>query len=154
LSGVRRELRTVQQQAARDGWNESLTARALAALRVAASYVAGRAVVQRVVRRDAPADGQLVLRRTIGGPVLVSGAATADAIPQSNSSVADELRAALSQFTAARYGRNGTGADLDDAVATGIRATGQVAAQHTWAAHGVATTRRSIEGWKERVWGR
>jgi hypothetical protein len=155
LTGVRRELRTVQHQAARDGWNESLTARALAALRVAASYVAGRAVVQRVVRRDAPADGQLVLRRTIGGPVLVSGAATADTIPQSDSSVSDELRTALARFTAARYGRtNGEGADLDDAVATGIRATGQVAAQHTWAAHRVATTKRSINGLKERVWGR
>jgi hypothetical protein len=154
LSGVGRELRAVQQEAAREGWNESLTARALTALRVAASYVAGRAVIQRVVRRDAPPDGQLVLRRTIGGPVLVSGAVTADAIPQSDSSIDIELRTALAQFTAARYGRtNGAGADLDDAVATGIRATGRVAAQHTWTAHGVATTKRSIGVLKARVWG-
>ena len=125
LNGVRRELRTVQQQAAREGWNETLVARALTALRVAASYVAGRSIVQRVVRRDAPPDGQLVLRRTIGGPVLVSGAVTADALPESDSAVAAELRSALTMFTAARYGRtNGQGSDLDDAVATGIRATG------------------------------
>ncbi len=156
LSSVRRELRTVQQQAAREGWNESLTARALAALRVAASYVTGRAVVQRVVRRDAPPDGQLVLRRAIGGPVLVSGAVTADAIP----AVRQQCLRRAANGAGAVYGgplrpeQRRQRADLDDAVATGIRATGRVAAQHTWAARGVATTKRSIEGWKERVWGR
>jgi hypothetical protein len=164
LGGVRRELRDVQQRAAREGWNDALAARALAALRVTGSYAAGQPVAQRVVTTPAELDGQLVLRRPFGRPVLVSGAATASDIPQSDSSALTGLREALAYFTAARYGRSSNGntavdeaggkPDLSVALEDALRATDHVAAQHTWMAKSIAALKRSAGGWRQRAWGR
>jgi hypothetical protein len=155
LAGVRRELREVQQQASRAGWNDSLAARALAALRVTTSYAAGHPVAQRAVASDAQHDSQLVLRRPLGGRVLVSGAATAAALLDRDSAVAQQLRLALTQLTSARYGRasqEGT-RDLDGAIESGLSATSMVASKHTWLAQTFANLKRSAT-WRPRAWAR
>jgi hypothetical protein len=157
LAGVRRELKDVQQ-AARGGWDNVLAARALAATRVTASYASGQPVSQRAVSASNGPDGQLVLRRRfgLGKRVLVSGAATANDFSESGNGHGEEIRTALADFTAMRYGRAaGNGQrDLDDAVQRGLRATARVAAQHTLLARALAAIRRSASGWRERTWER
>jgi hypothetical protein len=155
LAGVRRELQDVRQ-AARSGWNDALAARALAATRVTASYAAGQPVAQRRISNANGLDGQLVLRRRfgLGSRVLVSGAATANDFAQPGNGNGEELRTALADFTAMRYGRAAANGqrDLDDAVERGLRATARVAAQHTLLARTVAAIRRSASDWRERTW--
>jgi hypothetical protein len=153
LAGVKRELRDVRQQATREGWSEALAARALAALRVTGGYAAGHAVTQRPVNGAVPIEANLVLRRPLGGRVLVSAAATSAAVPQ-NGVVSDDLRSAMSELTTARYGRAAKELDLDDALERGLRATAQVAAQHTWAAQALARLRSGAGGWRDRAWRR
>jgi hypothetical protein len=157
LAGVRRELQDVQQ-AARSGWNDTLAARALAATRITASYAAGQPVAQRAVTNANGYDGQLVLRRRLGlgSSVLVSGAATAKDVATSANGVGEELRSALSDLTAARYGRgsNNGDRDLSDAVERGLRATAREASRHTWLARTVAAGRRTMTDWRERAWAR
>jgi hypothetical protein len=156
LAGVRRELQDVQR-AARGGWDDALAARALAATRVTASYAAGQPVAQRTVSANGQ-DGQLVLRRRfgLGKRVLVSGAATANDFPATANGHGEELRTALADFTAMRYGRAAANGqrDLDDAVQRGLRATARVAAQHTLLARAVGAVRRSASGWRDRTWDR
>jgi hypothetical protein len=158
LAGVRRELRDVRQQA-RGGWDDTLAARALAALRVTGSYAAGQQVAQRLVQdANVGRDAQLILKRRwhLGSPVVVSGAATANDLPTMSNGAGEELRSAIADLTAARYGRvsNDGGADLNDAVDRGLRATSHVARQHTWIAHARAAIGRSVSDWRERAWGR
>jgi hypothetical protein len=156
LGGVKRELREIQQRAAREGWNDSLAARALAALRVTGSYAAGQPVAQRFLRAPAEENGQLVIRRPLRRSVLVSATATPTDIPQNDSSTMASLRESLQQFTAARYGRtaNGSGPDLNDAMQSALRATDHVASQHTWIAKSLASMQRTASGWRQRAWGR
>jgi hypothetical protein len=154
LAGVRRELREVQQQAAREGWSEALTARALSALRVTGSFAAGQPVSQRPITGSNPADNHaLVVRSPLGRRVAVSAAATGAVLPE-NGLVSEDLRSALSEFTAARYGRNGKGRDLDDAMERGLRATAQVASQHTWWALALRSIRRRADDLRDRAWTR
>ena len=155
LAGVRRELRGVQQQAAREGWNEGLAARALTALRVTASYASGQPVAQRWVNGSEELDGQLVLRRPFGGRVLVSGAATAAALPENDGAAAQQLRLALAQLTTARYGRvaKDKNGDIDGAIESGLSATSLVASKHTWLAQTLASLKRSVT-WRPRAWAR
>lgn len=159
LSGVRRELRDVQQQAGREGWNETLAARALAALRVTGSYAAGQPVAQRPVNSSATADGtasadgNLVLKRTMGRRVLVSAPATSAAVPQ-NGAVSEDLRTAMAALTKARYGRAAKELDLSDAVERGLRATARVASEHTWLAQALARLKGRASEWKDHTWTR
>jgi hypothetical protein len=122
LRGVRRELVSIQEQS-RNGWTSELAGRALAALRVVAAYASGRPVTQKLhTRREArsgtsiaPSDGQLAIDGRFGTGAVVSAAAT-------SSHAEDELRDALAQFAAARYGRDaGFDARLDDGLEAGIR---------------------------------
>ena len=157
LAGVRRELQDVQQ-AARGGWNDTLAARALSATRITATYAAGQQVSQRIVANANGYDGQLVLRRRfgLGSPVLVSGAATANDVVRSTNGTGEELRSALSDFTAARYGRgsNNGDRDLSDAVQRGLRATAREASRHTFIARAIAAARRSATGLRDKAWAR
>jgi hypothetical protein len=153
LSGVTRELRGVRQQAGREGWSDVLAARALAALRITGSYAAGQPVAQRPIGRAASADGNLVLRRPLGGRVLVSASATSAAVPQ-NGTVSEELRSAMIELTAARYGRAAKELDLNEAIERGIRATARVAAEHTAMAQSFARFRAGVSEWRDRTWGR
>jgi len=167
LAGVRRELRDVQQHAAREGWSDVLAARALAAMRVTASYAAGQHVAQRPLKNTNGHDGQLVLKRRWrpGSHVLISGAATTNDLAGGADGGGDELRSAMADLTVARYGRasgNGPalserseskgGPDLNDAIERGLRATDRVAARHTWMAHTLAAIRGSAAGWRGRAW--
>jgi hypothetical protein len=153
LAGVKRELREVGQQAARDGWSEALAARALAALRVTGSYAAGQPVTQRPLNGAVAADGSLVLRRPLGGRVLVSAAATSAVVPQ-NGAVSEDLRSAMADLTTARYGRAAKQLDLHDAIERGLRATAQVASEHTWYRQSLARLRSGAASWRERAWRR
>jgi len=154
LRGVGRELRSVRQQA-RGGWDPPLAARALAALRVTASYATGQPVAQRTFNGAGTDAGNLVFDRRFGfrESVIVSGAATAnDVALKSNHGVAEDLRTALSRLTAARYGRKAAidDAELNDAIESGIRATGRVAAEHTWMAETARAARRLVPGRRKR----
>jgi hypothetical protein len=101
LQGVRRELTEIQQASRDAGWTAQLAGRALAALRIAAAYAAGRAVSQTPATPGAASiDGQIPLDGRLGRAALVSGTATAQTLPDH-----DELREALVRFTAVRYGR-------------------------------------------------
>lgn len=155
LAGVRRELQDVQQ-AARGGWNDTLAQRALSATRITASYAAGQPVAQRVVADANGHDGQLILRRRfgLGSRVLVSGAATSKDVTSNPHGVGEELRSALLDFTAVRYGREAKNGkrDLDDAVERGLRATAREASRHTPIARVMAAMRRTASGWRDKAW--
>jgi hypothetical protein len=101
LQGVRKELADIQQASRDGGWTAPLAGRALAALRIAAAYSAGRQVSQMPAAPGALSmDGQIPLDGRLGRGALVSGAATAQTLADH-----DELREALVRFTAVRYGR-------------------------------------------------
>lgn len=101
LQGVRKELAEIQRASRDAGWTAPLAGRALAALRIAAAYAAGRPVSQKTGAPDASSmDGQIALDGRLGRAALVSGAATAQTLADH-----DELREALVRFTAVRYGR-------------------------------------------------
>jgi hypothetical protein len=173
LSGVTRTLVSARQESQQSGWSPELAGKALAALRIAASYAIGRPVGQRPhVDGAVLLDGQLVVGA--GWPVrsnaLVSGAVTAESIthvlgngatrtgdvaqafrPASQLTL-EELRDALSGLTIARYTRRDQidTSTLDDAVASGLRATERLAAEHTW----IAETRRAMSHWTTTTMGR
>jgi hypothetical protein len=135
LRGVGRELAAVQRQREDGGWASELAARALAALRILATYALGGKAARAVVtdKRHAraagangnDAGGRLIVN--VGWPrskqVGISGAATpravAAAIANSNGRRPGELESiedALSRFTVAQYGRPSQGGanPLDD----------------------------------------
>lgn len=163
LAGVGRELQTVQQEARAGGWSPGLTGRALAALRVATAYALGRPVTQQpVVAGVVPLEGQLVVRGPLGARALVSSGVTTDAVSQAiargatDGPMLEDLRDGLARLTIARYGQSDV-ADagrLDDALEGGLGAVRQVAARHTRAAQAAAGFRRSLGGWRARVWAR
>jgi hypothetical protein len=122
LQGVRRELVATQEQA-RSGWTPDLAGRALAALRVVAAYAGGRPVTQTFrTRHEARAgspltasDGQLAIAGRFGSAAVVFAAV-------SGNQADNELRDALSRFSAARYGRDAAfDTRLDEGVEIGIR---------------------------------
>jgi hypothetical protein len=154
LAGVRRELREVQQQTRGVGWNVDAVARALAASRVVASYLAGHTVAQ--IESDAPLSGQFAFSRGVIGRRRIAVSASATAQEVRGNRVAPDLDDALSAFTAARYSRgetynNGT---LDDALATTMRAADRAASQHTWLADLIRSLGQTMRGWAPRAWAR
>src|SRR5207253_3985747 len=88
LRGVGRELAAVRRARDSGGWTPELAARALAALRIAATYALGRRVGQaalvtsRKSQVTSPGNGQLVLRTgwPKGKNIAVSGAVTAQTV--------------------------------------------------------------------------
>jgi hypothetical protein len=133
LRGVGRELAAVQRERESSGWSADLAARALASLRIVATYALGRRAARTVVAPGPEAlaptaqpDGRMVvnvgwLRRK---QVAVSGAATARSVASAitlstNGRRPGELETieeALSRFTIAQYGRptNGSAPTFDD----------------------------------------
>lgn len=155
LAGVRRELREVQQQTRGVGWSLDALARALAATRLAASYLSGRTVTQ-VETYDTLLGGQLAFGRGLIGRrrIAVSSSTTAHAV-RGNPAVRD-LDEALGALTAARYGRtesHNNGA-LDEALATAIRAADRAASRHTWIAETTRSIGTTMRGWGPRAWAR
>jgi hypothetical protein len=154
LAGVRRELREVQQHTQREGWSADALVRALAATRLAASYLSGRGVTQSEVEQTAPGqlgfDRGLLGRRRIGVWAATTGRAVR------GHAAAPDLDDALTALTAARYGRSHTynRAELDEALATALRATDRAAAQHTWIAETLRSLGQAFRGWTPRAWAR
>ena len=117
------ELTLVQQATAEAGWSGESAGRALAALRVAGSVAVAGSVTQSLVPPGTPArDGQLRLRHGVLRPktAVISSGLTAPALTRrlehtgagrtgrADSNVAGDLGRAMTLFTAARYGRNGS----------------------------------------------
>lgn len=128
-SAVQKELADVRQQS-RGGWDAVLAGRALAAARIAATLVAGKAVGQtRATAGDAAVDGQLLVRGLLGrGGALVSGGATAQSTTDAN--VADSLLV----LSRARYGRATTidSSAMDAALDTATQTAKRAASAHSW----------------------
>ena len=147
LAAVRRELREVEQETRSAGWSPEAVGRALISARVVASYLSGRAVVQRPAQGE-PSPGELVtmsawpLRRRIA----VSGSTT----------TAAEIEEALTSLTAARYGRKAAldASALDDALRNVRQAGDRVSSRHTWLAETLDSLREAIKGWRPKAWAR
>ena len=141
-----RELKAVRRQRQAEGWSDALAARALAALRIAATIAQSGRVSQ------APAGGgtsglagQLSMR---GGflwtrRVLVSGSATAEGVSHEAASASTGsarrecltgLRTALARFTGAQFSREGTFDDLalDEGMADALGALRRLAIEQLW----------------------
>jgi hypothetical protein len=142
LGSVHRELSAIREES-RSGWTPALTGRALAALRIAAAYEAGRPVTQIVAEPGTTAtEGQLAINGRTRGIAFVSGTETAERLPQ-NGEGTSTLRAGLARFTAARYGRDGgyDAAGLDESLADSLRVVEEL-------------TERRKPGLRERLWMR
>jgi hypothetical protein len=128
LRGAGAELRRVRRERESGGWTPELAGRALAALRVPATYALGRKVgfvaASGAAAPATDAAGSLSLRT--GWPraktITVSGAITAPTVAREQArgivgakraAMLDGLAQALTTFTTAQYGRDG--ATLDDA---------------------------------------
>ena len=158
LAGVRAELRAIQQATRGEGWSTGTVARALAAARIVASYLTGRAVVQQAANRPASggellvAGGWLPRRR-----IAVSGTTTAAPDGAVSAELgATDLDSALRQLTTARYGRSQEldAPALGDALETVMRAADRAAARHTWLAEAAGSLRQTARGWRPRAWAR
>jgi hypothetical protein len=151
LAAVNRELDEVQR-ASRGGWTPELAGRALAALRIAAAYAAGKGVGQRAVTStDAPVEGELVVTGPLGrGRAFVSGSATTESASGPNAP--HGLAEAMKTLTAARYGRAEMKGDIDDAIATAIRVTRQQQSAHSLPAEWGRNFSKSVVDLRRKVW--
>src|SRR3954454_617419 len=156
LRGVGRELAAVRRDRNNGGgWTPDVAARALAALRVAATYALGRRVGYRKLNRHAAtgtqpvalSDGTLVLRNGLfrGKPIAVSGAITAQTVARElargaaasnarRTTLLDSLAQALTTFTTAGYSRDGKLDDvaLDEALSTAFQVLKRMRIEQTW----------------------
>jgi hypothetical protein len=140
LESIHRELSAVREES-RSGWTAALTGRALAALRIAAAYEAGRPVTQTLAEAGAvAADGQVAVNGRGRKVALISGSETA---ARTEAAVDRTLREGLARFTEARYGRDGTfdARRLDESLDDGLRIVEQL-------------TERRKPGLRERLWMR
>jgi hypothetical protein len=162
------ELKEVRRAREAGGWSSNLAARALAALRLAASYALARTVAQTPTGNNEIAAGQLRVTSRVPyrRAMIVSGSATAGAVAQalrkaeSSGMPVDErlrdLQVALERFGAAAYGRDSmpSDADLDDALERGMRAVRHVARRYTLPARAARAARQSATGMRDRAWAR
>jgi hypothetical protein len=151
LGAVSRELDDVQR-ASRGGWTPELASRALAALRIAATYAVGRTVGQRLAKPgEVPVDGELVVSGPFGrGRAFVSGSATTESA--SVAAAPHGLADALKTLTTARYGRTESAGDLDDAIAAAIRVTRQQQSAHSLPAEWGRNFSKSVVDLRRKVW--
>jgi hypothetical protein len=172
LRGVGRELSAVKRERESGGWTSELAARALAAMRVIASYATGH----RVSKLKSTADGspstdggQLVM--FTGFPrrkrIVVSGAATTATVAREAARLStnggakraqelESLQQALSRFTAAQYGRNGSFDDtaLDESLDTGFQLVRRLKLEQTWPMRRFAKRERPAVAMGTKVWSR
>ena len=158
LRRVSEELGDVRRLRGIEGWTDALGARALAALRVVATYAVSHPVNQVPGHGIQPSDGQLVVPgRWLGGnAALVSGSATSATLAEARRSIetgravsdvdADgagmsgverlaDLDLAMSRFSGKAYGRDAGAikdADLDEALDVGGREVDRLRREHTW----------------------
>ena len=185
LRGVGRELAAVRRDRnSNGGWTPDLAARALAALRVAATYAIGRRVgyaklnQQSAIsnqsaishQQSAISDGTLVLRNGLfrGKPIAVSGAVTPQTVARelarggaaSNARrtvLLESLAQALTTLTTAGYSRDGKLDDtaLDEALTTAFQVLKRMRIEQTWIMKRLAMRRGAGPAALEsRVWSR
>jgi hypothetical protein len=179
LRGVGRELAAVRRDRNNGGgWTPDLAARALAALRVAATYALGRRVGYRKLNRHAAlsteqsalSDGTLVLRNGLfrGKPIAVSGAITPQTVARElarggaasnarRTALLESLAEALTTFTTAGYSRDGKLDDvaLDEALSTAFQVLKRMRIEQTWIMKRFAMRRGDAAAALEsRAWSR
>jgi hypothetical protein len=179
LRGVGRELAAVRRDRNSNGsWTPDLAARALAALRVAATYALGRRVGYAKLTSQAAAssqqaamsDGSLVLRNGLfrNKPIAVSGSVTSQTVARERARPAaasnarrsvllESLAQALTTLTTAGYGRDGTldDAALDEALSTAFQVLKRMRIEQTWIMKRLAMRRGGgPEAMDGRVWSR
>lgn len=138
LGGVAGELAAIQAEA-RGGWSPDLAARAATPLRIAAGYALSRPPRQRLLDGDASGDGRLVVTRrglktrrvAVASPVTAQE--LTDALeklplttPHERRTMLEDVRNALASVTRTTYAAEPANADLDEAIAAGLRATEQL----------------------------
>jgi hypothetical protein len=153
LGATRASLRDVDREVRAAGWSPALVGRALAALRIASAYAAGRVVSQRESSTQAiPLDGQVLVKTLTAGAMLVSGSTTPARLGE-DGDVA--LRDALLAFTASHFGRESASPDvLDEALSQGRAGVARVASHHAWWKVAVRRAAARLRGAGRRVWAR
>ena len=170
LAGVARELADVRRHRDSDGWSDALAARALGALRVAASYEVARPIAQIPAAGAAPTTGQLRVpgRWPRGGAVLLSGSATTVGLKRERTKAEAsghhgrggriaELETALTRMATAAYGRDHQTVDaaaLDEALSDGSRALSALRREHGWLATRLRALSQSVADVRARAWAR
>jgi hypothetical protein len=172
LRGVSRELAAVRRERDRSGWSPDLAGRALAALRIAGTYMVGRPVSLLPANKlsaegdDVPEAGRLILKAgwPRGKRIAVSGAVTPLTIGRelargaanaSRTELLEALSRALTTFTTAHFGREGAldDAALDESLATAKRVLGRVKLDEIWIMKRLAA-RRAGTALDNRAWSR
>jgi hypothetical protein len=153
--GAGQALLDVRRQQRQGGWTPELLSRALATLRIVASLATGRAVAQRTLPRGAmPVEGEITLNgRFSRASVAISGSATAPSMAQApsgaDSSLLNEVAAAIARLDRARYGRESAAdPDVDGALESGMRLAQRLAWQHGWLGTRQAALARALERWR------
>ncbi len=173
LRGVGRELTAVRRERDSGGWTPDRAGRALAALRIAATYALGRRVGNAVVNQRSqavsPSTGQLVLRTgwPKGKTIAVSGAVTSGTamreLARGNGDakrgvMLDSLVQALSALTVAQYGRAEAKIDdatLDSALDTAFQVLKRMRREQMWMMKRLAAWRGGAAAPVEtRAWSR
>jgi hypothetical protein len=172
LRGVGRELAHVRRERDGGGWTPELAGRALAALRIAGTYLVGRPVSLMPANKltaegqDVPEAGRLILRA--GWPrarrIAVSGAVTPLTMTRElargtanarRTALLESLGRALSTFTTAHFGREGTldeGA-LDESLGTAREVLNRARIEQLWIIKRFAAYRAPTP-LETRVWSR
>jgi hypothetical protein len=174
LGGVGRELAAVRRERESSGWTTDLASRALAALRLAATYALGRRAGLLPAKAlsasgDVPPEaGRLVIRAgwPRGKRIAVSGGVTSHAVARERALAAtasnprraallESLEQALSSLTAAQYGRVETldDAALDQALATGSQVVRRMKLEQIWFMKRMAAWRAG-SALDNRAWSR
>jgi hypothetical protein len=172
LRGVGRELAAVRKERDAGGWNPGLADRALAALRIAATYAIGRRVGHLPANKltaeglDTPEAGRLILRAgwPRGKRIAVSGAATSQTVTQElargrsdarRTVFLESLARALNTFTTAHFGREGALDEtaLDEALDTSKQVLRRMKLEQNWIMKRLAARRAGTE-LDNRAWSR
>jgi hypothetical protein len=147
LRSCLKALSDVRAEAARGGWTPQLTARALAALRIAAALALGRSVSQTYVDADAPErQGQLAVRTGVfrRKRALLSAATTSSAITSRLGDVKtrgaqtrvnlEQISEAMQVFSSVTYGRpvEADSSSLNSALDTAMAAIRRLRLRTFW----------------------
>jgi hypothetical protein len=172
LGGVGRELSAVQHDRDAGSWTPELAARAIGALRIAATYAIGRPVSQMPASRlladgsETLEPGRLILKAgwPRGKRIAVSGAVTPQTVARSlaqpgntaaHAALLETVSRALATFTAATFSRDGKLDDsaLDEALATSKTVLRRMKFEQLWFMKRLAI-RRAGSPLDNRVWSR
>jgi hypothetical protein len=172
LRGVSRELARVRRERDGGGWSPELAGRALAALRIAGTYLVGRPVSLMPANKltaegqDVPEAGRLILRAGWPRPkrIAVSGAVTSLTMTRElargtanarRTVLLESLSRALSTFTIAHFGREGTldESALDESLGTARDVLSRAKLEQLWIMKRIAAYRAPTP-LETRVWSR